>query len=266
MYKVLISLALSLALCSQGLAASAPSCQAVFLSKNAARAELEEILKENYEISSHSLFQKMILKYSARRLHKTFGSTPRQLRESVTQIDRLIQVAESLETAGEKGTYLEKDWVRREVLSKSVAEIMRSYGYESAEAQSFFKKVISHRAIRFLINPAELPFLADRPVPPEILEKMFQEGPESVRQEIRDFYVSQKQYQVDSYRAFARVYKWVAVSIFAILALDQVQESKERIEIDQKDRFEKSLADLDEMLSVLDEEFERRGLYKEKQN
>lgn len=262
MFKIFGAVALSFVISTQSLAASAPSCRHIFLIKNAARLELQEILKENYNLDSDSILQKMILKYSARKLNKSFGSTPRDLQESIVQVDRLIQIAESLGSASEKGSYLEKDWVRREVLSKSVQDIMHSYGYETAQAKTIFKKIFANRAVRFLINPGELPFIPDRPVPPAILEKMFREGPESVRTDMREFYESQKQYNVDSYRTVSKLYKWVAVSIFAILAWEHFEESREVIKAEQKDKFTNSLDDLDEMLSVLDEEFARRGLYK----
>lgn len=262
MTKIFMALALSTMISAQSVAAPAPRCQTVFIDANAARLELQNILWENYDLEASSLFQKMILKYSARRLHKTLGGTAQDLKESVVLVDRWIQIAESLGSASEIGTYLEKDWVRREVLTRSVQDIMHSYGYEAARGQRLFKKIFSHRAVRFLLNPGELPFVADRPVPPEILERMFREGPEAVHHEIQAFYQSQGQYRVDAYRGFAKMYKWVALTVFAILAWDHFEESQEKISEEQKLKLTKSLEDLDEMLSVLDEEFARRGLYK----
>lgn len=252
-----------LIMCAPPVSGASPgSCGSVFISKNAARLELQQILRENYDINPRSLLQKMILKYSARRLHKAARGLPRELQEAMVQIDNLVQIAERLASGAERGTSLEKAWVRREVLSRSVIEILQSYGHEPAATQNVLKRIFSNRAVRFLLNPAELPFVADRQIPPAILEKMLREGPESVRPEIQNFYQSQSQHQVDTYRSVASLYKWVALVIFTTMAWDQYEDYKNEKNEEKKSELTKSLDGLDEMLSVLDEEFERRGLYK----
>jgi hypothetical protein len=243
--------------------ARAPRCEGVFSADSLVRLAAQEVLSEHLGLEDRaSLFSRIVLRYSARQLalHKAPSSV--ELRERVARVDRLIQMASRLNRDLSVPDTAESRWVQREVLSGKLENLMQNYGYDQNQARGILKRVFSHRAVRLLLNPSELPFVADRSIPAPIMERALREGPESVRVEINTYYRSLNQNYVDGYRHFATAYKVVAFTLFSVLAWQGYEDAMENINEHKKEKLNQSLDNMGTFLDDLDQELEKRGLYK----
>ncbi|UYL07679.1 hypothetical protein B9G69_011540 [Bdellovibrio sp. SKB1291214] len=247
---------------SQSALARAPRCEGVFEADSQVRLAAREVLSEHYDLDGASLLQTMVLRFSARQLALHKEPTSVELRERVVRIDRLIQLTARLSRDSSISSSAPSRWVEREVLSRGLEGLMKDHGYDQARTRGILRKIFSHRAVQFLLNPADLPFVADRTLPAPIIERILREGPESARAEINAHYRSQNQNYVDGYRHFAKAYKVVALTLFAVLSWQSYEDTMANINEKKKGQLKQSLDNMDGFLNELDQEFEKRGLYK----
>ncbi len=239
--------------------AKAPLCGDIFLDRASNRIALQSLLREHYEVDPTSRLQSLIVRYAAYRLQFNKNSDPRVVDNSAILVDRLMRMSERIKESGRRAISPEQRWMDRAVFQRSLTSLMLDFGYQPNQSVSALKKIFRHPAVKFLISPTDLPSVRDAVLPEGFLDAIIKDGVEAHRATLESYYRS-KQMHVDHYRQVARVYKVIALAVFAALAYENIQSTQEDINEMKKQNLNQTLDGLDDLLSALDAELSARGL------
>lgn len=239
--------------------AKAPLCGDIFLDNASKRMALQNLLREHYEVDPTSQLQNLIVKYAAYRLQFNKNSDPRAIQNSAILMDRLMLMSERLNEGGKPEETAEQQWVDRAIFQRSLNDLMTDFGYQPHQSVSLLKKIFRHPAVKFLISPSDLPSVRDAALPEGLLEAILKDGVDAHRATLETYYRS-KQMSIDHYRQVSRVYKVIALGVFAALAYENILNTQENINEMKKQNLDQTLDGLDDLLSALDAELSARGL------